>query len=173
MKRISVVFLFLAVCAIALPASALTATGTLAVSGTLAESVQIFITSGTLTLGGTAQDATVSAGTIQKFGGSLTGGFSQTGSTASNFTIAGNFNAEVDYANGASPTYHLTAALNSAAPAGTVWTLGTIATLSTTAQDLQTAGTYGAPSNYTLSIQIANTSTGSIARTISLVATTN
>src|SRR2546425_337875 len=52
-------------------------------------------------------------------------------------------------------------------------TLGTIATLSTTAQDLQTAGTYGAPTNYTLSVQIANTSTGSIGRTISLVATTN
>jgi len=174
MKRGALVFIILAVLVVALPASAqVSATGTLAVSGTLAESIQISLTSGSLTLGGTPQAATVAAGTIQKFGGTLTGGFTQTASTATDYTIGGNFNVKVDYANGASANYTLTGELNSAALSGTTWTLGAVTLNNTTAQNLTTSGTYGSAANYALAIKITNAATGSIANTVNLVATSN
>ncbi|HEY6893498.1 MAG TPA: hypothetical protein VI258_04980 [Rhodanobacteraceae bacterium] len=175
MKRTLIVLAALSVLVFALPASAaVSANGSLAVTGTVAESIQIVLTDGSLTLtnGGTA-NATAAAGTIQKFGGSLTGGFAKSNVVAGSFDIGGTFNVEVDYAGGGSLNYNLTAELNSSAASGTTWKLDSTTLNNTAAQQIVATGTYGSPARHTLAITIANSASGAIDNTINLVATSN
>ena len=156
-------------------ANAVSGTGTVAVTATTTGSVSLtFVTDDAgITLGGSGTSAaTIAFGTLRAFGGTVPAGVTFIPSNGTAYGVSTPFDVNVSLSNSSSPDYTLTAALQSSDAVNTWDVSGT--TLTTTAQALTIAGTYGTPTPYTftLSIPIA-ASAGSISNTMNFVATAN
>ncbi len=155
--------------------------------GTVSPSYQLVITSGsgpTLTGSGTASvSLNLGSGIVFYGTSSITSGVMQnnTGSTSGSATGAGGttalsfpVNIEVDEANSSSATFTLDAALSAAAVSGTTVSMGTISTLSTTAQHLTQTGAYGSAVTYTIGISygtLVTNASSPLAQTINITYT--
>ena len=133
-----------------------TATGTLAVTGTIASSISLTIESAGGTTGGLGTNAATSAlGTISKFGGIVPTSFTRT-VTATDWKLASNIGVKVVKANSISSAYTLNAKLNSAPVTGVAWTVNAVLLNATTAQALTAAGVYDAIGSYSWELVIAD-----------------
>lgn len=159
------------------PASAaVTSSGTLAVTATIASSIQLVFNSSasgvTLTGSGT-NAATMAFGTVQAYGGTVPAGATRTVTGTTSFTYSSPFNVNVTLANSASVNYTLTAALNAADSTNT-WQVDAV-TLTTTAQTITATGTYNSNQSHTLALTIpfSEASGTAISNTVNFVATAN
>jgi hypothetical protein len=156
------------------PASATNATGTVAVTATVAASVSLtFVTDGAgITLGGTGTSAaTIAFGSVQAYGGGLPGGVTKLVNGTTNWSLSTPLDVVVQVANQTSSNYTLTAALQSADATNT-WQLGATS-LTTTAATLTSTGAYGStPYTFKLTIPFSEAA-GAISNTITFIATAN
>ena len=132
-------------------------------------------------LGGSGSSAaSANFGTISAFATPLSAGVTRPSVTAANFTVRTVFDVNVIEAGLTSANYTLTASLAAAAPTGFSYKVDTV-TLTTTAQTVQTNGTYNAdvPHNLDLVVSTANPGAGGpavgtpISATINFSATAN
>lgn len=160
-----------------MPASAaVTSSGTLAVTATIASSIMLVFdtsSSGLALTGSGTGAATMAFGTVQAYGGTVPTGATRTVNGTTNYTYSSPFNVKVTLANSASLSYTLTAALN-AADAVNTWQVDSV-TLSTTAQTVTATGTYGSDQSHTLALTIPfSEATGTaISNTVNFTATAN
>lgn len=161
------------------PASATSASGTVAVTATISSSVSLtFISDGSgIPLGGTGTSAaTIAFGSVQAFGVAPPAGVTRTVNlAASNWTLSTPFDVVVAVANQASASYTLTAQMNSAD--AYTWALGLTPITSAIPATLTVAGGY-APltpfTAYTLNLTIPfGVAAGAVNNTINFVATAN
>lgn len=155
--------------------AATTASGTVAVTATVASSVSLtFVTDPAgIALGGTGTSAaTVAFGNVQAYGGVVPANVTKT-VVGANWTLSTPFDVAVAVANQpASLTYTLTAQLN-AADAVDTWKIGATTITSAAATTLTAAGAYGTTA-YTLGLTIPfSKAAGAIANTVNFVATAN
>jgi hypothetical protein len=154
--------------------AATTASGTVAVTATVASSVSLTFVSDPagITLGGTGTSAaTVAFGNVQAFGGVVPANVTKT-VAAANWTLSTPFDVVVAVANQVSPTYTLTAQL-AIADAVDTWKVGASTITSAAAATVTAAGAYGSTS-YTLALTIPFAkAAGAITNTINFVATAN
>lgn len=150
------------------------ATGTLAVTANVASSINLVFNSSTggVVLGNSGTSAaTLAFGTIQAFGGTLTTGVSRS-ATANNFTVSSPVDVVVTKANSTSPTYKLTAQLQTADPLNT-WSVGGVGVIAATPATIAATGTYG-PTTFQVAITILlTTPAASITNQINYTATSN
>jgi hypothetical protein len=133
-----------------------TATGTLAVTGTIVGSISLTIESA----GGTASGLTTNAAstdlaTISKFGAAPTG-FTKTLS-ANSWALNSTIGVKVVKANSISTAYTLNAKLATAPVAGLTWTVNAVLLNATTAQAMTAAGVYGSTGSYSWNVGILDT----------------
>lgn len=154
--------------------AATTASGTVAVTATVASSVSLTFVSDPagITLGGTGTAAaTVAFGNVQAYGGVVPANVTKT-VVGATWTLSTPFDVVVAVANQVSPTYTLTAQL-AAADAVDTWKVGASTITSAAAATVTAAGAYGSTS-YTLALTIPFTkAAGAINNTINFVATAN
>jgi hypothetical protein len=159
------------------PASAaVTATGTLGVTATVAASIKMVFNSDAsgVTLGGAGTNAaTLAFGTVQAYGGVVPTGVTRTVS-ASDFTVSSPFDVNVVSANSASANYTLTAQLN-AADAVNTWKLGATTITNASPSTITTTGAYATDVPFTLGLTIPFTVTDAtvISNTLNFTATAN
>lgn len=152
-----------------------TATGTLAVTGTVASSISLTVETGTvgptLTGAGTSAASTDLGTTFSKYG-TTPSGWTKT-LQASTWTLTSDFGVQVVKANSASADYTLAANLST--DPGTVgWNAGGLPFVAVAPHNLTTAGTYAATANYAWSIVIPDSLvTPDLANTINFLATAN
>jgi hypothetical protein len=153
-KNIAIGAALLGVLAFAGSASAQdTATGTLAVTGTVVSSISLTIESAGGTTSGLGTDAaTTSLGSISKFGAVPTGFTRAVG--ASTWTLSSTVGVKVVKANSISTAYTLNAKLASTPTTGIAWNVNAVLLNSTTAQALTAAGVYGSTGSYSWDIVI-------------------
>ncbi len=155
--------------------AATTASGTVAVTATVASSVSLtFVTDPAgITLGGTGTSAaTVAFGNVQAYGGVVPANVTKTVTGTTSFTLSTPFDVVVAVANQVSPTYTLTAQL-AAADATDTWKVGASTVTSAAAVTVTAAGAYGSTA-YNLGLTIPFTkAAGAITNTINFVATAN
>jgi hypothetical protein len=145
-----------------------TATGTLAVTGTVVSSISLTIASA----GGSGQSgmgtsaATTGLGSISKFG-ALPTNFTRTVS-ATDWTLSSTIGVTVTKANSISTAYTLNAKLSTAPATGVVWKVNAVTLNATTAQALTAAGVWGSTPTYAwdLVIDDAVPTASSIANTV-------
>lgn len=156
-------------------ASATSASGSMAVSVTVASSVELVLqTDGSglaLTNSGTAS-VTAAFGTMSAYGGSVPAGVTRTVNGITNWTISTPFDVVIHVANQTSSNYTLTAQLQSSDSTNT-WAIGSTTVTSASAATLTSTGTYGnSPFTFNLTIPFSE-SAGTISNTINFVATAN
>jgi hypothetical protein len=156
------------------PASATSATGTVAVTATTSASVSLtFVSDGAgITLGnsGTAA-ASIAFGSVQAYGGAVPPGVTKTVTAPTNWSLSTPIDVVVQVANQTSSNYTLTAALQTADATNT-WQLGATS-LATTAATLTSTGAYGStPFTFKLTIPFSEAA-GVISNTINFTATAN
>lgn len=153
-KNIAIGAALLGVVAFAGSASAQdTATGTLAVTGTVVSSISLTIESaGGSTSGLGTSAASTSLGSISKFGAAPTG-FTLTRGTT-NWTLTSAVGVKVVKANSISTAYTLNAKLASAPTTGIAWNVNAVLLNATTAQAMTAAGAYGTTASYPWTIVI-------------------
>jgi hypothetical protein len=106
------------------------------------------------------------------YGGTVPGNVTRTLTSNTAFTVATPFDVEVDKANSSSTGFTLSAQLNSADAVNT-WAIGAT-TITNSATQLTTTGTYTTPAAYTLNLTIPATNTsGSVSNQIVFTATAN
>lgn len=133
-----------------------TATGTLAVTGTIVSSISLTIASA----GGGSQSgmgtsaATTALGSISKFGALPTNFTRVQGST--DWTLSSTIGVTVTKANSISTAYTLNAKLSTAPTAGIVWKVNAVTLNATTAQALTAAGAWGSTPTYAWDLVIAD-----------------
>jgi len=173
-KLFSIVVLVASTALVGVPASATSATGTVAVTATTVASVSLtFVTDGAgITLGGTGTSAaTIAFGSVQAYGGSVPANVTKTVNGIINWSLSTPFDVVVEVANQTSSNYTLTAALQTADATNT-WALGAT-NLSTTAATLTATGAYGSTA-YTFKLTIPfSAAAGAISNTINFTATAN
>ena len=134
-----------------------TATGTLAVTGTVVSSISLTIASA----GGSGQSgmgtsaATTGLGSISKFG-ALPTNFTRVNS-ASDWTLSSTIGVTVTKANSISTAYTLNAKLATAPAAGVAWKVNAVLLNATTAQALTAAGVWGSTPTYPWDLVISDT----------------
>ena len=175
--RHKLVLIALLIAAVALatePASATSATGTVAVTATTVGSVSLtFVTDGAgIALGGSGTSAaTIAFGSVQAYGGSVPANVTKTVNGTTNWSLSTPLDVVVQVANQTSSNYTLTGALQ-AADATNSWFLGAT-TLSTTPATLTSTGAYGSTA-YTFKLTIPfSAAAGAISNTINFTATAN
>src|SRR5882762_409935 len=175
--RHKLVLIALLIAAVALatePASATSATGTVAVTATTVGSVSLtFVTDGAgIALGGSGTSAaTIAFGSVQAYGGSIPANVTKTVNGTTNWSLSTPLDVVVQVANQTSSNYTLTGALQ-AADATNSWFLGAT-TLSTTPATLTSTGAYGSTA-YTFKLTIPfSAAAGAISNTINFTATAN
>jgi len=175
--RHKLVLIALLIAAVALatePASATSATGTVAVTATTVGSVSLtFVTDGAgIALGGSGTSAaTIAFGSVQAYGGSIPANVTKTVNGTTNWSLSTPLDVVVQVANQTSSNYTLTGALQ-AADATNSWFLGAT-TLSTTPATLTSTGAYGSTA-YTFKLTIPfSEAAGAISNTINFTATAN
>jgi len=175
--RHKLVLIALLIAAVALatePASATSATGTVAVTATTVGSVSLtFVTDGAgIALGGSGTSAaTIAFGSVQAYGGSVPANVTKTVNGTTNWSLSTPLDVVVQVANQTSSNYTLTGALQ-AADATNSWFLGAT-TLSTTPATLTSTGAYGSTA-YTFKLTIPfSEAAGAISNTINFTATAN
>jgi hypothetical protein len=150
------------------------ASGTLAVTATVNASIQMVFDSDPsgVTLGGAGTNAaTLAFGNISAYGPLGTHVSRTVG--ASSFTVSTPFDVKVNKANSASANYTLSAALASSDSTNT-WVVDST-TLTTSAQNVTTSGTYGSDQAHTLYLTVPFTSPDqtAISNTVDFTATAN
>lgn len=157
------------------PVFATSASGTVAVTATVASSVSLtFATDPSgITLGGTGTSAaTIAFGAVQAYGGTVPANVTKTVNGTTNWTLSTPFDVVVQVANQTSSNYTLTAQLNTA-DANNTWKIGATTITSASAATLTATGAYGTTS-YTLGLTIPFAeAAGSISNTLNFVATAN
>ena len=130
-----------------------TATGTLAVTGTIVSSISLTIDSAGGTTGGLGTNAATSAlGSISKFGALPTGFTIVRGTT--DYTLSSSIGVTVVKANSASTAYTLNAKLATAPAAGIVWKVNAFTLNGATVVPLTAAGAWGSTPTYAWDIVI-------------------
>jgi hypothetical protein len=156
-------------------AMAVSATGTMTVTGTLAGAINVTFDSAPGTVTGIATSAITSdLGTFTRWS-TVPTNFSFS-STSTNWTLTGNLYITVDKANLTSANFTLTAQLNSTPATGVTWKMvsGTYALSSGAATTLSSTASYASSTNWTPSITFTNTAApGSIGNTVTFTATAN
>lgn len=155
--------------------AATTASGTVAVTATVAGSMSITFStdaSGITLSGSGTSAATIAFGSVQAYGGSVPSGVTKTVNAPTNWTLSTPFDVTVQVANQTSANYTLTAQLQTADATNT-WKLGATAITSGSAATLTSSGTYGL-TTYTLNLTIPfSEAAGAISNTLNFVATAN
>jgi hypothetical protein len=131
-----------------------TATGTLAVTGTVVSSISLTIASagGSGQTGMGTNTATTALGSISKFG-AIPAGFTRVIS-ASDWTLSSTIGVTVTKANSISTAYTLNAKLSTAPAVGIGWTVNAVLLNATTAQALTAAGAWGSTPTYVWTIAV-------------------
>jgi hypothetical protein len=179
MKRLGFSLVALAVVASAgVPARAAspTATGTLAVTATVAASINMVFDSDAsgIPLGSAGTNAaTLAFGTVQAYGGSVPVGATRTVNGTTSFTYSSPFDVKVIAANSASANYTLAGSLNAADGTNT-WKIDAVS-LTTSPQTITATGTYGSDQSHTLALTIPFTVADAtvISNTVNFTATAN
>jgi hypothetical protein len=133
-----------------------TATGTLAVTGTVVSSISLSIASA----GGSGQSgmgtsaATTGLGNISKFG-AIPAGFTRVAG-ASDWTLSSSVGVTVTKANSASTAYTLNAKLSTAPAAGVVWKVNAFTLNAATVTAMTAAGVWGSTPTYAWDLVIAD-----------------
>lgn len=157
------------------PVFATNASGTVAVTATVASSVSLTFVSDPagITLGGTGTSAaTVAFGAVQAYGGAVPANVTKTVTGTTSWTLSTPIDVVVEVANQVSTNYTLTAQLATADAIDT-WKLGASTITSAAATTLTATGAYGTTA-YTLGLTIPFTkAAGAITNTINFVATAN
>lgn len=123
--------------------------------------------------------ANINFGAVSAFG-PLSAGVTRPTVLAGGYTVKTIFDVNVLQGGGASPNYTLSASLGAAAPTGFSYAVDT-STLTTTAQNIQTNGTYGTHVQHSLSLTISTAAAGAggpavgtpLTTTINFTATAN
>jgi hypothetical protein len=157
------------------PACATSASGSMAVSITVASSVSLTLQTDAsgLSLGNSGTSAVTAAfGTMSAYGGSVPTGVTRTVNGTTNWKVSTPFDVVVQVANQTSSNYTLTAQLQSSDSTNT-WQIGSTTVTSASAATLTSTGTYGTTA-FTLNLTIPfSESAGAISNTINFVATAN
>ena len=160
---------------VSVPAFATTASGTIAVTATVASSVSLtFVTDPSgITLGGTGTSAaTMAFGTVQAYGGVVPANVTKTVNGTTNWKLSTPFDVVVQVANQTSSNYTLTAQLTTADAVNT-WQIGATTITSASAATLTATGAYGT-TVYTFNLTIPfSAAAGAISNTLNFVATAN
>jgi hypothetical protein len=156
--------------------AAATASGTLAVTATVAASIQLVFdsdASGIVLTGAGTNAATLAFGTVQAYGGTVPTGATRTVNGTTSFTYSSPFDVKVTKANSTSANYTLAASLNSSDSTNT-WLVDST-TLTTTAQNVTTSGAYGSDAAHTLYLTIPFSEADGtlISNTVNFTATAN
>ncbi len=171
MRKLFPLGMLLVLLAGATAAQAQDATGTLAVSFTVASSFQLVVNQapgGVALTGGGTSAASADLGTVSYYGGCTTAGVTCT-QAPPNLSVTTTFAVRVDSASSSSANYRLDASL-AAADATNTWRVNTV-TLSTTAQTVRASSAYGTDVIQNLEILVPNTApTGAVSNTINLLA---
>jgi hypothetical protein len=173
MKHILSALFTLAILVPTTAALADTASGTLTVTGTVASSMNLAISSagGTFSGGGTSA-GTSALGTIAKFSSAPTGFTMARG--ASNWTLSSTVGVQVDKANLTSADYALTAQLGAPPASGIAWKLNGSTLSDTAATTLDPTAPYATPGSYSWDIVVADSAAAAaIDNTINFIATSN
>lgn len=174
-KGLCVGAMVLCLISLAPTASAISTSGTVAVTATLVSSMSITFStdaSGITLSGSGTSSATIAFGSVQAFGGSVPTGVTRTTNGTTDWKLSTPFDVTVVVGNLTSSNYTLTAQLASSDSTNT-WQLGSTTVTSASAATLTSTGTYGTTA-YTLNLTIPMTETaGSISNTINFVATAN
>ena len=169
-----IVLLIAAIALTTVPASATSATGTVAVTATTVGSVSLtFVTDGAgIALGGSGTSAaTIAFGSVQAYGGSVPANVTKTVNGTTNWSLATPFDVVVEVANQTSTTYTLLGSIQTT-DATNSWFLGAT-TLSTTPATLTSTGAYGSTA-YTFKLTIPfSAAAGAISNTVNFTATAN
>jgi hypothetical protein len=161
----------------ALPASAaVTASGTLSVTATVAASINmVFDTdaSGVSLTGSGSNAATLAFGTVQAYGGTVPTGATRTVNGTTDYTYSSPFDVKVTKANSSSANYTLDASLNASDSTNT-WKVDTVS-LTTSPQHVTTTGTYGSDQSHVLylAIPFSEADATAISNTVNFTATAN
>lgn len=152
-----------------------TASGSLAVTGTVESSITLTIESADGTTGGTGTNAATSGlGTITKFGAAPTG--FTTARSASDYTLQGSIGIKVDKANLSSANFTLTAQLLTAAPTGVVYKVNGVTVGNSSPATVTATGAYSnTATDYDWHIVVANSVAHDtdVDNTINFTATSN
>ena len=169
-----IVLLIAAIALTTVPASATSATGTVAVTATTVGSVSLtFVTDGAgIALGGSGTSAaTIAFGSVEAYGGSVPANVTKTVNGTTNWSLATPFDVVVEVANQTSTTYTLLGSIQTT-DATNSWFLGAT-TLSTTPATLTSTGAYGSTA-YTFKLTIPfSAAAGAISNTVNFTATAN
>ena len=169
-----IVLLIAAIALTTVPASATSATGTVAVTATTVGSVSLtFVTDGAgIALGGSGTSAaTIAFGSVQAYGGSVPANVTKTVNGTTNWSLATPFDVVVQVANQTSTNYTLLGSIQTT-DATNSWFLGAT-TLSTTPATLTSTGAYGSTA-YTFKLTIPfSAAAGAISNTVNFTATAN
>lgn len=156
-------------------ASATNASGSMAVTLTIASSVSLTLQTDAsgLALGNSGTSAVTAAfGTMSAYGGSVPAGVTRTVNGTTNWKVSTPFDVVVQVANQTSSNYTLTAQLQTADATNT-WQIGSSTITSASASTLTAAGTYGTTA-YTFNLTIPfSEGAVAISNTINFVATAN
>jgi hypothetical protein len=153
-----------------------TATGALAVTGTVASSISLTVETGTVgpvLTGTTTNAASTNLGTtFAKYGGTTPTGWTRT-LQATTWTLASDFKVKVVQANSASANYTLVTNLDED-PGTVTWTSGILPYVAIAAHNLTSTGAYGTAANYAWTIVIPDALvTPNLANTMHFDATAN
>jgi hypothetical protein len=169
-----IVLLIAAIALTTVPASATSATGTVAVTATTVGSVSLtFVTDGAgIALGGSGTSAaTIAFGSVEAYGGSVPANVTKTVNGTTNWSLATPFDVVVQVANQTSTNYTLLGSIQTT-DATNSWFLGAT-TLSTTPATLTSTGAYGSTA-YTFKLTIPfSAAAGAISNTVNFTATAN
>ena len=151
------------------------ASGTLAVTGTVASSISLTVETGTVgpvLTGTTTNAASTNLGTTFSKYGTTPTGWTKT-LQATTWTLAADFKVKVVQANGASANYTLVTNLD-ADPGTVTWTSGILPYVAVAAHNLTSTGAYGTATNYAWTIVIPDAlATPNLANTMYFDATAN
>ena len=131
-----------------------TASGTLAVSATVASSISMtFVTDASgIALGGTGtNEATLAFGSIQAYGGVVPTGATRVVNGTTSFTYSSPFDINVAEENSSSSSYTLAALLSASSP--DTFAVDAV-TLSTSSQTITATGVYAANATHTLALTV-------------------
>jgi hypothetical protein len=174
--HIAVLAIAVSTLAFATSAMAVSATGTLVVTGTLAGAISVTFGEATGGVSGFGSNALIcDLGTVTR-DGTVPDLFTRT-STSTDWTLSGWVFITVDKVNLTSANYTMTARLSTLPPTGVTWKMspGSVFTLSSTAATtLSSTASYGSSIDWVPSITFTNAAApGSIGNTINFVATSN
>jgi hypothetical protein len=156
-------------------ASSPTASGTLAVSATVASSIALTFVSDAsgVALGGTGTTAaTLAFGSIQAYGGVVPTGATRVVNGTTSFTYSSPFDIAVTEENSASASYTLAALLSATSP--DTFAVDAV-TLSTASQTITATGVYASNATHTLALTVpfSVASGTAISSTVNFTATAN